>query len=106
MGCKVKEIVKVIETIAPPDLAEEWDNSGLLLGDPEAPVKRIMTAMDATEEVVGEAVDKKVDMICTHHPVMFKPIRSVTAATAEVRLLLGLLGSGKVKGSQYNSQKA
>ena len=77
MGCTVQEIVKIMEAIAPPSLAEGWDNVGLLVGDPRARVDRIMVSLDITMEVVQEAVEKKVDMMIAHHPIIFKPIRCV-----------------------------
>lgn len=77
MACKVKEIMTIMEDIAPSSEAEEWDNAGLLLGDKEAEVRRIMVTLDITGELMKEAAQKGVDMIVAHHPLIFKPIKSI-----------------------------
>jgi putative NIF3 family GTP cyclohydrolase 1 type 2 len=70
VACKVKEIMTIMEDIAPSSEAEEWDNAGLLLGDKEAEVRRIMVTLDITGELMKEAAQKGVDMIVTHHPLL------------------------------------
>ena len=72
------DIYREIDRIAPFSLAQDWDNSGFLCGDREAPVRRVMAALDATMDVVREAAQKDCQMILTHHPVIFHPLRSVT----------------------------
>ncbi len=75
-------------------LAAEWDNVGLLMGDPSAPVNKIMTCLTVTPESAGEAVETGVSLIVSHHPILFRPAKRLTAATAEGRMLLCLAQAG------------
>ena len=68
--------------MAPPWLAEEWDNVGLQIGDPRLPVRRIWVALDPTQEVVKAACENNVDLLITHHPLIFRPLKSIDFATA------------------------
>lgn len=77
MGCKVQKIIEIMEKLAPPALAEEWDNVGLLIGSPMDTVWRLMVALDITSPVVEEAIEKNIDIIITHHPVIFKPLSNI-----------------------------
>ncbi len=76
---KVNEVVKLIEEAAKPDYAYDWDNCGLLVGDGEASVNKILITLDMTKEVLEEAIEKNCQMIISHHPLIFKAIKSVTA---------------------------
>ena len=67
----VTDICLAMNEIAPVQYAESWDNPGLLLGDTQAQVKKIMIALDLMPEVAKQAIDQKVDMIITHHPYYF-----------------------------------
>ena len=69
---KVKEIIKEMETFAPPFLKESYDNVGLMVGDEEQDVNKILLALDCTKEVIEEAKANNVDMIITHHPLIFR----------------------------------
>ena len=73
-----KEIINCIEKLAPVSYAESWDNVGLLVGDRVKEVHRIMTALDATDSVIAQAVEAKADMLVTHHPMIFSAIKHVT----------------------------
>jgi len=90
----VADVVKVLEAFAPKTLAAEWDNVGLLLGESSANVERIMTCLTVTPRVVAEAVAEMVDLIVSHHPVLFRGAKQLTDGTPEGRLLLPLLKSG------------
>ena len=81
---KVADIVRAMEAVAPVELAEEWDNVGLLAGDLEGTVRRVIVCTDATEAVVAEAVAAKAQMIVAHHPVIFRSIQRVTACETPV----------------------
>jgi len=91
MNVTVKEIVKIIESIAPSALAQEWDNCGLLLGRAGAPVKKIMTALDLSPQVLRQAVAADVQMLITHHPVIFTPYKTLTDADFQQELLLSCI---------------
>lgn len=84
----ISEIRNFIDSFAPYDSAEEWDNSGLLLGRGDREVKRVVVALDVTEQVVEEAVEAGADLILTHHPYLFSPVKRITDETAQGKLLL------------------
>ena len=77
MGATVAEIIEIMNQLAPPLLAEEWDNVGLQIGDLRQPVRRIWVALDPSPEVVKAACKKKVDLLITHHPLIFRPLKSI-----------------------------
>lgn len=79
---KVRDIMAVMEDIAPAHLAESWDKPGLAVGNPDCTVKKVLVALDVTKEVIEEAIKKKADMIVTHHPfLLFRKLESITADT-------------------------
>lgn len=73
--------MNLLEERFPKKLAEEWDNVGLLLGDNKKDIKKIQLSIDATEKVIDNAVKNGVDMIVTHHPFIFKGIKSIDFST-------------------------
>jgi dinuclear metal center YbgI/SA1388 family protein len=82
MDATVAQIIKIMDKLAPPWLAEEWDNVGLQIGDPRLPVRRIWVALDPSQEVVRAACEKNVDLLITHHPLIFRPLKSIDFDTA------------------------
>ncbi|MBQ9518449.1 MAG: Nif3-like dinuclear metal center hexameric protein [Firmicutes bacterium] len=87
----VKDVVNAVEKLAPPELAEHWDNVGLLIGDEKKPCKRVLFALDAIDAVIDEAIEEKADMIVTHHPIIFKGVSSVNTKTALGRRIIKLV---------------
>lgn len=83
----VGEIDATLRHWAPTSLAESWDNTGLLLGDPQSRVVNVMTCLTVTPSVVAEAIRRHVSLIVTHHPVPFRPLRSITTADDTGRFL-------------------
>jgi len=83
-----------LERFAPLRLAEDWDNVGLLVGDRSQQVSRIMTCLTVTPETVAEAVRENVDMLITHHPAPFRPLKKITTDNTAGRLLLDLIRAG------------
>ena len=75
-----RDIMRVIETTYPKHAALEWDNVGLLVGRTEKEVKKIYVALDATDEVIDAAVEAKADLLITHHPLIFSPLKTITDA--------------------------
>ena len=73
-----RDIMKVIEATYPKHAALEWDNVGLLVGRTEKEVKKIYVALDATDEVIEQAVSANADMLITHHPLLFSPLKKIT----------------------------
>lgn len=90
----VAELVELLEEMAPPHLAEEWDNVGLLLGRRGKAVHRIMLALDMTASTVKQAIEFKADVLITHHPAIFKRLAQVTDANWQQELLLRLAEHG------------
>ena len=73
---RVKEILGIIHRFAPPDLAADWDNCGLQVGSADKSVKKIGLALDATSATVDQAVKSGCDLLLTHHPLIFKPVKN------------------------------
>jgi dinuclear metal center YbgI/SA1388 family protein len=90
----VATLAGFLQEFAPLELAEEWDNVGLLLGDAGAAVRRVMTCLTVTPASVAEAVREGAQLIVSHHPVLFRPSQKWTSATAEGRMLLTLVQAG------------
>ena len=91
MPVSVGQIMELCEKIAPQEDAEEWDNVGLLAGSASAPVSKVLCALDLTEAVVHEAVDRGAEMILTHHPILFRGRKNLRADDAEGRMLRALV---------------
>jgi len=79
---KVRDVCAVMEQVAPPALAAEWDNVGLLVGDPAAAVRRVLLCVDLTARVVAEAAETGAQMVVAYHPVIFRPVSRLTATEA------------------------
>ena len=92
--CSVSDIENLVGKIAPYELAEAWDNVGLLLGRAGNPVTRVLTALDLTEGVVKEAIALGAQAIVTHHPMMMDARRRLTDSDREGRLMLTLAENG------------
>ncbi|WP_294378470.1 Nif3-like dinuclear metal center hexameric protein [uncultured Clostridium sp.] len=75
--CKVKDIAEKIEKMAPVFLKEDYDNVGIMVGDPEQKVKKVLLTLDCTNEVIKEAEDNDCDMIIAHHPLLFRRPKSI-----------------------------
>lgn len=88
---KCQTIAGILDELAPRRLAESWDNVGLLVGDGRKSVNRIMVCLDAPEWVIEEAVDNNIDMIISHHPIIFSGIKRVNTDTALGRKLINLI---------------
>ncbi len=84
-------ICDYLAACAPPGLAESWDNVGLLAGDPASPVSRVMTCLTITPASAGEAVARRADLVVSHHPLPFQPVRRVVTDTTAGRLLWQLI---------------
>jgi dinuclear metal center YbgI/SA1388 family protein len=90
----VADITAALEESFPPELAADWDNVGLLLGDPKSDVRRILTCLTVTPAVAEEAVDLGAQLLVTHHPILFRGVKRLTTATAEGRAVLALASAG------------
>lgn len=74
----VKKVLNILNDIAPMEMAEDYDNVGLLVGDANREVTKIMCVLDLTKEIVDDAIEKKVDLIVSHHPLIFKGMKKIT----------------------------
>lgn len=79
MTPKISDILGIINKLAPSALAEEWDNVGLMVGDSTRAVSRIMVALDGTREAVDAAIDSGCQLLLTHHPLLFRPLKRISA---------------------------
>jgi dinuclear metal center YbgI/SA1388 family protein len=91
---RVSDLATWLDNFAPRGLAEPWDNVGLLWGDPSSEVERVMTCLTVTPRVAAEAVEEGVGAIVGHHPVLFKPVKSIRADLAETGHLWTLARAG------------
>lgn len=89
----LKDVLDLIHTWYPPATAEGWDAVGLVLGDPEQQVKRVMFAVDPSPEVAAEAADWKADLLVVHHPLFLKPVHGFPTTTPKGRTLATLAGA-------------
>jgi dinuclear metal center YbgI/SA1388 family protein len=78
MVYKIKDIVSYLEKIAPPSYQESYDNAQLITGNPHDTLKGVLCSLDATEEVVDEAISLGCNLIIAHHPIVFKGLKSLT----------------------------
>lgn len=90
----VADLVAYLDRFAPCATAADWDNVGLLLGDPAAAVTAVMTCLTITPDVVDEAVREGANLIVSHHPVLFRGAKKLTAATGDGQVVLPLARAG------------
>ena len=88
------EVTAAVADLAPPQLAETWDNVGLQVGDPEAAVAQVVTALEISPAVLAEAISLKADAIVCHHPLILEPIARLTPDDPAVRTALELHANG------------
>lgn len=87
MEPKVEDVMAILEKHYPLYLAEEWDNCGLQIGDREQRVARLAVSLDPSPEIIQEAVSAGVDLLVTHHPLIFSPLKSIDYHTPTGRLI-------------------
>lgn len=90
----VDHVLAFLDRLAPPHLAEEWDNVGLLVGDRGKPIRRLMTCLTITPASAAEAIAGKAQLIVSHHPLPFHALKRLTTETTAGRLLLDLIAAG------------
>jgi len=94
VATRVSHVCEALGVIAPPHLAQSWDNVGLLAGDPAKPARQVMLCIDLTPEVAEEAVRRKVELVMAYHPPIFKPITRITAVGAAERSVFRCIEAG------------
>lgn len=80
LQAKISDLIGIINKIAPPSLAEAWDNVGLQVGDPAAAVERVMVALDPAPASLREAIVQSCQLLITHHPLLFKPLKKISTS--------------------------
>ena len=90
----INQLTTFLESFAPLRLAEEWDNVGLLVGDRKAVADRIMTCLTITPNSAQEAIEQNANVIVTHHPLPFRPLKKITTDTIPGELLYQLIRNG------------
>lgn len=90
----VGDIAEAIERFAPLPLQEDYDNAGLQVGDRHAAVGAVLLCLDVTEEVLAEAERRSCNMIVSHHPLIFRGLKSLTGADATQRIAMRALARG------------
>jgi dinuclear metal center YbgI/SA1388 family protein len=94
VSARLSDVVEVLEQLFPPSWAQSWDAVGLVCGDPDAFVRRVLLAVDPVEPVAAEAVDGGFDLLLTHHPLWLRGTTSVAGTTPKGRLVHRLVRAG------------
>ena len=85
---KVKDITKILEDFAPLPLQEDYDNAGLLVGNPAGEVKGVLVTVDVTEEVISECMQKSANLVISHHPLIFSGLKKITGKNLTERIVI------------------
>ncbi|WP_420323408.1 Nif3-like dinuclear metal center hexameric protein [Kribbella antibiotica] len=93
MNPRLADVIAVLDRLYDPSWAESWDAVGLVTGDPDQPVRRVLFAVDPMREVVDEAIAGDFDLLVTHHPLLLKGVNSVAATTPKGRVIHDLIRS-------------
>ncbi len=91
---RCRDVLNFMEKIAPSDLAEEWDNIGLIAGSINGKVERMLVCLDVTDAALRKASSIKADLIVTHHPMIFKGLKSVSEDNVKGRQIYSTIRSG------------
>lgn len=91
---KLADVVAFLERFAPPELAADWDNVGLLIGDRARSIEKIVTCLTLTDAVVAEALAERADLVVSHHPLPFRGVKTMTTDTHDGRRLWRLAVAG------------
>lgn len=91
---RCNDVVKHMEEWAPGRFAEEWDNVGLQVGDMGQPVRKVLICLDLKPDVIDEALAEGADMIVSHHPLLYKSVRSITNNEFKGRIIYKLIQNG------------
>ena len=78
---KVKDVISILQDFAPEQYIYDYDNVGLMIGNPDADVTKVLCSLDVTTEVVNEAIEIGAELIVSHHPLIFTPLKELTAST-------------------------
>jgi dinuclear metal center YbgI/SA1388 family protein len=90
----LREVLAALDARYDPGLAESWDAVGLVCGDPDESVRRVLFAVDPTSDVVDEVLETGADLLVTHHPLLLSPVHGVPADDPKGRLVHRLIRAG------------
>lgn len=99
----LSDVIAFLNGVAPPQLSEDWDNVGLLIGDSGQSVSSIMTCLTLTPDVAEEAIKESATLVVSHHPVLFRSVKRLTDGTTEGNMLLQLIRNGTAVFSPHTS---
>ncbi len=94
MPMTLAQLACAVNEFAPEELAYDWDNVGLQIGNPQAEVRRVLVALEVTEEALQAAKDQQCDVIIAHHPLIFRPLKSLRPDNPAGRLQFELIQNG------------
>lgn len=92
---RLRDVVAVVERAYDPSWAESWDAVGLVCGDPDAAIRRVLLAVDPVQAVAGEAAAWGADLVLAHHPLFLRPVHGFAADTPKGRVAHGLVRDGR-----------
>ncbi len=84
----IKELTAYLESLAPAAFQEDYDNSGLIIGDPASEISAVLVTLDITDEVLEEAIQKKANLIVAHHPLIFRGLKKLNGKNYVERLVI------------------
>src|SRR5450432_749707 len=85
---KISEIIKHLETIAHPCLQEDYDNAGLITGSADWECSGAIISLDATEDVIKEAIEKEFNLVIAHHPIIFRGLKKINGKNYVERTII------------------
>ncbi|MFA5515516.1 MAG: Nif3-like dinuclear metal center hexameric protein [Desulfuromonadales bacterium] len=91
---RIQDLVGILNALYPPAFAESWDNVGLHIGDPAAPLNRVLLCLDPSEMALNAARAAGAEAILTHHPLIFNPLKNITSGNETGRLVLAAARAG------------
>lgn len=91
---QIRDIIQVLEAVAPPELQESYDNAGLIVGHPDTPLQGVLFCLDSTEAVVEEAVRKGCNLVVAHHPIVFRGLKRLNGANYVERTVIKAIREG------------
>lgn len=90
---KAKEIINILNSFADPKLIDSWDNTGFQIGNYETEISKILVSLDLDETIVNKAISEGYQMIVTHHPLIFKPLKDINSSSYLGRLIMKLISN-------------
>ena len=91
---KLRDVICLIEKRMPLSWAEDWDNPGLQVGDPDSEISKIGIALDVTEDTVGKASERGCDLLVSHHPIILRPIRNIITDRPASKAVINAIKNG------------